>query len=283
MSHKSSTLMYVPQFIRSLFVREVATVTSLDKPLIYEIQRAAQIFRSSLTPQMLATFNGRLDRGLELALNGAVHLDPTPSQPHRCRVTSSDGSRSYLVDIDAKICECIDSQKSHHCKHRIAAFYYIQARNALAVQAPKLQARSNSSHSNEELLKMLGFDAEPHNLAVTSVIQPAIRLGYLYRRYLHGEELDQKPCKVTITNITRETVTPHPSQSSYEKWCLWVSGLPLGMPCGILFGQQGDKDLVSIFGRVDIQSLKGKSLVIYPQTMIVAGTPRIAIRFRGAL
>jgi len=111
-------------------------------------------------------------------------------------------------------------------------------------------------------LKELGFDSEPRKLAETS--PSGVRLGNLYRRYLHGEDLDQEPLKVTITNLTKETVTPHPSQPSYEKWCLWVSGLPQGMPNGILFGPQGDKDLVAIFGRVDINTLKGKVLVIYP-------------------
>jgi hypothetical protein len=134
----------------------------------------------------------------------------------------------------------------------------------------------------DQILRELGFDAQPKQLTEAVSTASGVRLGSLYRRYLHGEELDQKSCQVTITGLTKETVTPHPSQPSYQKWCLWVSGLPQGMPCGILFGPQGDKDLVAIFGRVDINSLKGKALVIYPQPMNVAGQSRVAIRFRRA-
>lgn len=131
----------------------------------------------------------------------------------------------------------------------------------------------------EQALKILGYDSAPNNVAETSLT--GARLGNLYRRYLHGEDLDQRSFQVTITNLTKETVTPHPSQPSYEKWCLWVSGLPQGMPNGILFGPQGDKDLVAIFGRVDINALNGKMLVIYPQPMNVAGQSRVSIRFRS--
>lgn len=303
-----STLLYVPQLLMRLFVHEVADSTIVNEALALEIRRVAQSLTSTFTPLTISVFNGRLERGLELALNGSVRLDPTPTQPHRCRVISSDRSHTYLVDIDTKYCECPDSQKGNYCKHRIAAFYFTQAvslqspnhapvklnKTASPAQPPKpptnptlqppVKPQAPTAPSREEqILKELGFDAEPKKLVEAVAPQPSVRLGNLYRRrYLHGEDLDQKPVKVTITDLTKETVTPHPSQLSYQKWCLWVSGLPQGMPCGILFGPQGDKDLVAIFGRVDIASLKGKALIIYPQPMNVAGQSRIAIRFRRA-
>ena len=151
MSHK-----YVPQFIRKLLVREAAPSRIVDPSLLLEIQRAARTFKASLSHAALLSFNGRLERGLQLALSGAVHPDPTPTHSQRCWVTSSDGCHSYRVDMDAKSCDCPDSQKANHCKHRLAAFYYYQARKQVSVMRPL------SSRTNEELLKGLGFDAVPN-------------------------------------------------------------------------------------------------------------------------
>ena len=58
------------------------------------------------------------------------------------------------------------------------------------------------------------------------------RLGSLYRRYLHGEDLDGKPHTVDIADVTQEVVTPHPSQPGHAKWCLWVTGLQQLCPKG---------------------------------------------------
>jgi hypothetical protein len=101
----------------------------------------------------------------------------------------------------------------------------------------------------------------------------------LYRRYLHGSDLNGKPVKVLISDITREEVRPHPSLPLEAKWCLWVSGLPDGMPNGILFGATGEQDLIAIFGQVELQSLKGKPILLVPKAMNVGGQAKIAIRF----
>lgn len=292
---------YVPRFFQRFFVRETAEKTIIDQQLEHCIRLVAGNLTVQLSPYTIQQMNGRLERGLEMALSGAVKADPIASQPHRFKMLSSDGCHFYTIDLDAKTCDCPDSQKGNHCKHRIAAFLYkegseMKQKNAQQeersrpaqpaarpIQQPPAQPKPGQAPSREEqILKELGFDAEPKKLAEAPVSQPGARLGSLYRRYLHGEELDQKPIKVTITNITKETVTPHPSQPSYEKWCLWVSGLPQGIPCGILFGAEGERELVSIFGRVGIESLKGKTMMIYPQPMSVAGQSRIAIRFRSA-
>ena len=297
----SLSTIYVPQIYRKLCAREVAQPISIDESLALEIRQVAQIFRSSLSPNNHTSFNGRLERGLFLALNGSVMLDSSPQHPNRCRVISSDRSRTYLVDIDSKYCDCPDSQKGYHCKHRIAAYFVLQAitnRNKNQIKIPVLIPRSKESEISsvtqstananispphktaDQFLRELGYDNSPTKLAETTTVQPAIRLGNLYRRYLHGEDLSQNSCTVTIVNLTMENVTPHPSRSSYKKWCLWVDGMPQGMPNGILFGPDGDRELVNIFGKVDIQTLKGKSLVIYPQPVSVAGQTKIAIRFR---
>ena len=87
---------------------------------------------------------------------------------------------------------------------------------------------------------------------------------------------------MTIQDITKEKVCPHPSQPVIEKWCLWVYGLPEGMPNGILFGSRGEEDLIAIFGKVTLADLQGKLITIYAKPMNVAGQTKLSIRFRSA-
>ena len=54
-------------------------------------------------------------------------LPGSRDKPRCYRVRSSDGSSLYKVDLDARSCECPDSQKGNTCKHRIAAYYVEQA------------------------------------------------------------------------------------------------------------------------------------------------------------
>jgi hypothetical protein len=242
--------------------------------------------------------NGRLERGLELAKSGAVAPIPDSHHSRLYRVLSSDRLRSYRVDLDAKTCECPDSQKGHQCKHRIASYYYEQAKkmqqknlqplpakqpsvtlNPTPITKPAPTQPRNPSESETKILTELGFDAQPKPSSISRL--GGFCLGSLYRRFLHGADLGEQSFTVTITDIRKESVLPHPSQSPIEKWCLWVKGLPEGLPAGILFGSRGEQDLIAIFGKVEIANLRGKAITIYPQPTSVAGQSKISIRFRG--
>lgn len=273
-----NTNLYIPQIVRKFFVREVAAPPAITEALKMEISKVAEKMTASCNPMTLRALNGRLERGLEIALNGDIQ--PVQGKAHVCRVVSSDHTHSYLVDVDARTCECPDSLKGNHCKHRIAAYYFTQATANLAKAAPVEKPAPKKTEA--QILKELGFDDDaPRKVAETLNTSDGTRLGSLYRKYLHGLDLEQKAAKVTIANITKETVTPRPGQPSFDKYCIWVSGLPAGTPNGILFGAQGEKELVAIFGRVSLESIKGKSMTIYPVSLTVAGQPRIAIHFRS--
>ena len=284
-----NTNLYISQIVRKFFVCEVAAPPAMSDALKLEISKVAEKMTVSCNPMTLRTLNGRLERGLEIALSGSVL--PIPGKLHVCRVVSSDHTHFYLVDVDARTCECPDSLKGNHCKHRIAAYYFTQATANLAKAAPvenqqkQIQPATTTAaprKTEAQILKELGFDDDaPRKVAETPCTQDGTRLGSLYRKYLHGLDLEQKPVKVTIANITKETVTPRPGQPSFDKYCIWVTGLPAGTPNGILFGAQGEKELVAIFGRVSLESIKGKSMTIYPVSLTVAGQPRIAIHFKS--
>lgn len=302
MENNFSTFSYASEAVTRFFVREVAAPLVMSDVLAQEIQQVARNLTSSYSSTTIASFKGRLERGLELALKGSVQPLPTPNKPHLCRVESSDGTSSYQVDIDAKSCDCPDSQKGFQCKHRIAAFYYLQAVSHLTspvqnpvpcVQPSPIQPLSNlvsesqvqpttcvNTARGDQILKDLGYLDEPKKVAEAPEPLIGARLGFLYRKYLHGDDLGPKSFKVTITNITKEKVGVQQSHEPLERWCLWLNGMPQGMPTGVLFGLQGERELVSIFGRANLENLKGKVIEIYSQSMIVSDKPKMLVHFR---
>ena len=288
MSHNTfnSMFKYVLPSLQALWLHEaIAPVIQSDT-----LDQVAQKFISSLKPEMVKSLNGRLERGLELAKNGAVLACPEPAHPRCFQVLATNGNTSYKVDLDARICECEDSLNGITCKHRIAAYYTEQASQLQPIHPSPVEtplkavpsSGSSSSLSVEQILKELGYDPEPKKVHESAPV-PTVQLGTLYRHFLHGSELGQQAYQVTITDITKEKVTPHPSQPTIEKWCLWVSGLPTSYATGILFGTRGEEDLMAIFGNVDIHSLKGKQIVIYSKSLNVGGQAKQSIRFRWIL
>lgn len=97
------------------------------------LERAARELLVDMPAGERYSLNGRLERGLALALEGAVTPldDPdTPWRANRFRVRSSHPSippYHYRVDLDAMTCECPDYANGYHCKHLIAAQIIVQA------------------------------------------------------------------------------------------------------------------------------------------------------------
>jgi hypothetical protein len=291
-------------------IREIVAPSIPVTPWMEKVEVVAKKFVASLNEASLKNFNGRLDRGLELAKQGAVL--PVAGYPRRFQVRSLDTPQIYDVDLDARTCTCPDSQKGNTCKHRVAAFYFEQAnKSSTASPSPinfspvrptistvmsatgQIPGKETTPQTGtmpplekvipspvlsrtDQILAELGFPPEP-----AKPHAPVAQLGTLYRRYLHGNNLEGREFIVIIHHVTKEKVTPHPSQPPVEKWCLWVDGIPSGKANGILFGTRGEEDLMAIFGQVDINSLQGKSIIIYPKAMTVAGQPKVSIRFRG--
>jgi hypothetical protein len=293
---------YVPNLFQYFVIKESSGKVIVDTALAQEIRKVANDYAAK-QPYKIFGVGARIERGLNMALSGKVIREPVPNFPNRCKVISSDGLRSYLVDLDTKYCSCPDSQKGNHCKHRLAAYFTLQALANLEKEKakqvnektqpvktiPTCPSKPFPIVERKDLIETISIAAAQNKVAepvATTVApptppQPAVRLGSLFRKYLHGEDLI-RPIQVHIEKLTRESVMPHPAKPPIQKWCLWVEGLPQGLPNGILFGPQGDRELTAIFGKVDIESLKGKKLEIYPQTITVAGQPRLAIRFRRA-
>ena len=209
---------FVTKFMYSLLSPKTHKVREevFTEDIVYQadvLDRVAEQFISSLRPEVVSSLNGRLERGLALAKQWSVVHCPEAGKPRCYRVRSSDGYSFYKVDLDARSCECPDSQKGNTCKHRIAAYYIEQANrmNPLKpnpVPATPKPAASTPTHPNpsrpqphsppslrrpEELLRRLGYAPEPK--VARDECPPSQTLGTLYRRYLHGEDLPQQPIK----------------------------------------------------------------------------------------
>jgi hypothetical protein len=114
-------LVYVIRSLKRLWVKEMSALS------FNPVDQAAEQFRNTLSKDIQWSFNGRFERGITLAKQGAVspRIDPYPPDKHRqFQVKSANQSQPnlyYLVDLDAGTCDCPDHLKGHFCKHRIAA------------------------------------------------------------------------------------------------------------------------------------------------------------------
>ena len=104
-------------------IRETAAPTLMQPilPAVLE-QTARQVFES-FSEKMKSALNGRQDRALKLAAEGHV----THKFARTFNVRSEDEQHSYLVNLEHSFCTCMDSQKGHVCKHRLAAYLVEQS------------------------------------------------------------------------------------------------------------------------------------------------------------
>jgi hypothetical protein len=113
------------------------------------VNAAFRNFSSSLSPELKQSMNGRLERGLELALSGGVTRYEYPERSgyiRRYKVNSSDPTRPpYQVDLVARSCTCPDYFKGHFCKHRVAAQVFelasakVQPQEVQCIQSQEVQ------------------------------------------------------------------------------------------------------------------------------------------------
>lgn len=225
------------------------------------IDQAARQFVSSLSPQAVRTFNGRLERGLFLAKANGVSPQPLPGHAHRYAVRSSDGTHTYIVDLDTRSCECPDSLKGRTCKHRIAAYYYEQASQMAAAAQPEPQP-APASDREAQIMQELGFAPQPQKVKENHKAQ-ALCLGSLFRQVLTPADLQAQPLTAPIADITCETST------TADTWLLWLKPPSSGKLLGIPLDVRSEDELVSIFGKVSFSDLQGKPVQVFAQDNVL--------------
>jgi hypothetical protein len=119
---------------------------NLTNPSLEAINAAFTKFTNSISPELKQRIDGRMERGLEIALSGGVvPYDPTTLV--RFKVKSSDPTKlPYMVDMRARSCICVDHSKGHYCKHRVAAQVYRLACAQIPTQIAQNTMPADSPH-----------------------------------------------------------------------------------------------------------------------------------------
>lgn len=116
-------------------------------PSVEAINVAFAKFTDSLSPELKQRMNGRLERGLEIALSRWI-TPYDPSTMIQFKVKSSDPTKlPYMIDMRVRTCSCPDHAKGHFCKHRVAAHVY---KLACALTSPQETPHSEPVESQPE-------------------------------------------------------------------------------------------------------------------------------------
>jgi len=97
-------------------------------------------------------------------------------------------------------------------------------------------------------------------------------------KYVKGEELGGKAFTVTIARIQPEKMRPNAQAPEVEKFVLYTveskRGIVLSKPLALQIAKALSAD--------DSDKWPGKKITIYPESVTVAGVPRVAIRAKAA-
>jgi len=127
-------------------------------PSVEAINVAFTKFTNSISPELKQRMNGRMERGLEIALSGGVTRYEYPERSgwmRRYKVNSSDPTRPpYQIDLVARTCTCPDYFKGHFCKHRVAA-------RVFELASVKVQPQEDQPIQPEEVRPIQSQIAQP--------------------------------------------------------------------------------------------------------------------------
>lgn len=98
------------------------------------------------------------------------------------------------------------------------------------------------------------------------------------KRYATGEDLQGKAITLTIASITLEKMHPQSNAPEVEKWVIHFKEAKKGVVLNHTMAYQ----IGEFLGSEETDEWVGKSIMIYPQPMMVAGKKVIAIRARAA-
>lgn len=106
----------------------------------------------------------------------------------------------------------------------------------------------------------------------------AMKLNDMFpSKYVTGADLGGKSYTVTIARVVPEKMRPNAQSPEIEKYVLYTQeghkGIVLGKPLALQIAQA--------LGSDDTEAWTGKKIIIYPESVVVAGQQRTAIRARA--
>jgi len=103
---------------------------------------------ATFSEKQIKSFNGRLERGLNLALYG--HVSVTDNDGVFIVASGSKKDQQYTVDLNNKTCNCPDSQAGFSCKHRVAAWLIQQVIFQAPAPQPETQPAAEEADRDTE-------------------------------------------------------------------------------------------------------------------------------------
>jgi hypothetical protein len=97
------------------------------------------------------------------------------------------------------------------------------------------------------------------------------------RKYATGEDLNGKVVVVTIARITSEKMRPNQASLEVEKFVIYFQETKKGVVLSRTLARQ----IARAVGSDDTDNWTGKRVTLYPESMIVAGVNRVAIRAKA--
>jgi hypothetical protein len=98
------------------------------------------------------------------------------------------------------------------------------------------------------------------------------------RKYATGADLQGRAVTVTIDHVKAERMRPIPGQPEAEKWVLYTQEGKKGIVLNRTLAGQ----IARALGSDETEEWTGKRITLYPESVSVAGTARLAIRARAA-
>jgi len=104
-----------------------------------------------------------------------------------------------------------------------------------------------------------------------------MKLSEMYpKKYATGEDLNGRPVTLTISHVRAEKMRPNAGAQEETKYVVYFDGAHKGVVMSKTLAGQ----IAQAVGSDDTDLWPGKPVVLYPETVNVAGTPRVAIRAR---
>ncbi len=97
------------------------------------------------------------------------------------------------------------------------------------------------------------------------------------RKYATGEDLNGKAVAVTIARITSEKMRPNQTSPGVEKYVIYFQETKKGVVLSRTLARQ----IARAVGSDDTDNWTGKRVTLYPESMMVAGVNRVAIRAKA--
>jgi len=99
-------------------------------------------------------------------------------------------------------------------------------------------------------------------------------------KYLSGADLAGRQVVVTIATVKAEPMKDPQTHQPVTKFVLYFAESKSGK--GLILNKTLANQIARALGADDTEAWPGKKVTLYPESMTVAGVPRVAIRARAA-